>query len=163
MTAYELQNDLIEELKVMFTGFKLKSPTIDTSGNTTFTEPNIFGQSLPIRENDEAEDPYPYIIVRLDSGDMKEGSAHLVKTRLMIGTFDDNADTNGHKDILNVIQKIYERFAKNPVLMSKYVMRDDEETPFTWVLQDDDTYPYYFGAIEMVWKTRAIRRESQYT
>ena len=165
MTAFELQDDLIKELKALFIGFKLKTPNIGDDGNATLSSPNIFGQSLPIREDDDAEDdPYPYIIVRIDSGDMKgDVVAHLIKTRLLIGAFDDNNNTNGHKDVLNVIQDIYERFSKNPVLANKYVMKQDSETPFTWALQDEDTHPYYFGAIEMIWETRAIRRESKYT
>lgn len=163
MTAFELQDDLIEELQFIFAGTQLDSPKFDNEGKTVVTGINLFAQSLPIREDDEEEDPYPYIIVRIDSGDMKEGSAHLVKIRILIGIFDESNDTNGHKDVLNVIQKIYERFARNPVLANKYVMQDNSENPFTWVLQDEDTHPYYFGAIEIIWETRAIRRENKYT
>lgn len=164
MTAFELQDDLIEELKIVFSGFLLKTPAIDLeSGEPSMSEPNLFSQSLPIRKDDADDDPYPYIIVRMDSGDMKQDHPHMVKVRIVIGSFDDSTDTNGHKDVLNIIQKIYERFARNPVLANKYVMKDDSENPFTWVLQDDDTYPYYFGAVEVTWETSAIRRESQFT
>jgi hypothetical protein len=163
MTAFELQDDLIEELDLVFTGIQLTTPKLDEVGTAIISAIKIFAQSLPIRSDDEEDDPFPYIIVRIDSGDMRAGSAHLVKVRVIIGLFDDKNDTNGHKDVLNVIQKIYERFAKNPVLANKYVMQDSSENPFTWVLQDEDTHPYYFGAIDITWETMAIRRESQYT
>ncbi len=164
MTSFLLQDDLIEELKSIFKGFLLKKPLLDSQINPKISELNIFSQNLPLHEDDnEEDDPYPYIIVKIDSGNMKGDSAHDVRVRLVIGIFDDNINRNGHKDILNVIQKIYERFSKDPVLAGKYVMKENNENPFSWALQEDDTYPYYFGAIEMTWETRAIRRESKFT
>ncbi len=159
MTISELQDDLMEELRALFSGFLTKSPQIGDDSKAILSKLNIFGQTLPIGE----EEPYPYILVRIDSGAMKGDSANLVKVRLFIGTFDDSINANGHKDVINIIQKIYERFAKNPVLASKYAMKNDSENPFAWVLQEKDSYPYYFGTVEFTWETMAIRKESQYT
>jgi len=168
MTAYELQDDLKTELKSIFKGFQLMTPFLDETRKPKMSEPNVFEQSLPIRENDELDneqddDPFPYIIIRVDSGSIAGESSHDVKLRMIIGTYDESLETNGHKDILNIIHKIYERFEKNPVLAEKYVMQDNLEHPFNWALQEEDTYPYYFGAIESTWATTAIRRENKYT
>lgn len=164
MTPFKLQDDLIDELKYIFSGSKLQIPRIGINKEKIYSEPNIYGQSLPIRDHDDQEDdPFPYLIVRIESGEMKGDTPHLVMIRILIGIFDDNNDTNGHKDVLNIIQKVYERFTKNPSLNGKYVMKNDRECPFTWVLQDGDTHPYYFGAIDTTWETRSFRRESPYT
>lgn len=166
MTAYKLQTDLKEELQNIFSGDAFKTPYQDETGADQYSKLNIYPQSLPLRNNndqEEDEDPYPYIIVRIDSGNMIESKANKVKIRMLIGIYDEDKDTNGHLDVMNIIQKIYERFAKNPLLADKYIMLNDSENPFEWVLQDDDTYPYYFGAIEATWATSAIRRESKYT
>lgn len=163
MTASELQDDLIKALNLLFKDTRFMTPLLGDDGHQVLSNPNIFGQSLPIRESDEQDDPFPYIIVRIDSGDMKGENPQHVKIRILIGIYDDGYDINGHKDVLNIIQKIYEQFAKNPVLEHKYVMKDDPQNPFIWALQDEDIYPYYYGAIEMTWETRAIRRESEFT
>lgn len=162
MTAYYLQEDLREEIKKIFNGFLLKTPKLDQENKAILSQLNVYDQSLPLQESDE-EEPFPYVIVKLDQGNMKEGSAHLVKVRLIIGVYDDDTNANGHKDVLNIIQKIYERFVVNPVLNGRYHMKDDNEFPFLWALPDDDTNPYYFGVVEMTWEVAAMRRESEFT
>jgi hypothetical protein len=164
MTAFELQDDLKNELENIFKDFLLHTPFTDDAGNSKLEVPNIFEQDLPIREDDDqVDDPYPFIIVRVESGKMAGELSHEVKIRMVIGVFDESTERQGHKDILNIIQKIYDRFTKNPVLANKYIMKDDEQNPFLWALQDEDSYPYYFGAIETTWATTAIRRESEFT
>lgn len=164
MTAFELQENLKKELADIFRDFLLKTPFQDEAGNQILAAPKTFSQNIPIRvDDDQVDDPYPYIIVRVESGKMAGESAHEIKVRMVIGIFDDSMDREGHKDVLNIIQKIYERFIKNPVLVNNFIMKDDEQNPFLWALQDEDTYPYYFGAIESTWATTAIRRESQFT
>ena len=46
---------------------------------------------------------------------------------------------------MTMIQRITDRFAKEPLLNRKY--RAQEKMSFA--LQDDDTYPFYFGGVEM--------------
>lgn len=153
MTAFYLQEDLINELKKVFKGFKLKDPYGEEA------DINIFSQNLPFINSDEEEDPFPYIIVRISEGIINDiESQQEVTTQLIIGTYDDSKEANGHKDTLNIIQKIHERFFKNNVLANKYTM----QTPFKWVLQEEDTNPYYFGGIEVSWKTRTIEKEDRF-
>ncbi len=153
MTAFYLQEDLINELKKVFKGFKLKDPYGEEA------DINIFSQNLPFINSDEEEDPFPYIIVRISEGIINDiESQQEVTTQLIIGTYDDSKEANGHKDTLNIIQKIHERFFKNNVLANKYIM----QTPFKWVLQEEDTNPYYFGGIEVSWETRTIEKEDRF-
>ena len=171
MVATFLQDALAEELERIFEGFLLRDPQGELS------KIHIFCQGLPIPgvteqidipveqlENGLAqeitrEDPYPYIIVRIDEGEITdEASAQTVNTLLLAGVYDDRYDRQGAKDILNIIAKIYERFAKMPVLGGKYTV----QYPIQWTLQDEDTYPYYFGGMSIKWETAAIRREDEY-
>lgn len=172
MVATFLQDELAEELKGILKGFLLKNPQGEK------TNINIFKQLLPmpepldqeeiapeLLENGLAEeqttpDPYPYIIVRAEDGKIEdENSAQIVNITLLIGIFDTAYDKQGHKDILNIIARIYERFAKFPVLNGKYTV----QYPIEWALQDEESYPFYFGGVNLAFEIAAVRREDPYS
>ena len=149
MTARELQDDLVEDLRHAFPTRRYKDP----SGE--YVPLNVFSQQLPKREHGSDEDPFPYIIVRLDSGDIaSQTDAHKVDVILVVGIFDDDLDNQGHKRVLEVMEGIQARYEEEPVLNGKYRMED----PFSWALQDEESYPYYYGAAQMTWSARATRR-----
>lgn len=169
MTAINLQDDLVEELRRLFEPFLYKAPP-DISeleepesgdGNTgqaiRRVPLRIYPQDLPVQLSEEEQDPVPYIIVRINGGADPggESSFHTVKLVLVIGIWDDDRNNQGHKDVLNIIQKIYERFSKNPCLNSRSVYTGQ----FDWALQEDSCFPYYFGACSMSFYISAIRRE----
>ena len=104
-------------------------------------------------------DPYPYIIVRIDDGEIENAySAQTASINLLIGIYEPDYDKQGHKDVLNIIAKIYERFAKVPVLNGKYTI----QYPITWALQEEESYPYYFGGMGMEFEIASIVREDRY-
>lgn len=171
MVATFLQSELAEELKKILSGFKLKNP------QGKIADINIFEQLLPmpepaaqeeippeLLENGLAEeitspDPYPYIIVRVGDGEIESpDSAQTVSINLIMGIYEPDYDKQGHKDILNIIAKIYERFAKTPILNGKYTI----QYPITWVLQEEESYPYYFGGMGLAFETASIVREDKY-
>lgn len=170
MVALELQADLAEEIRQLAAGMTFKNPT------GGYTELNVFEQNLPMRqikkdepteedaeldeddEDEELQENFPYIIVRLDSGKSESAeTAHVIKIVLIAGIFDDSLKADGHKTILNLFEKIRERFRKNPVLKDRYEAEDE----MTWALPDEDeeTFPYFFGAMYMEWITAEFRRE----
>lgn len=163
MTAYALQKDLEEEIEEILKDIILK----DVDGGTTKLK--AFSQELPKRmqevkgdevmpEEDPEEDPYPYCVVRVASGNMDMVlGAQQVETVLVFGIFDDDAGRQGHLVIMNMIHKIAQRFTKNPVLKDRYRLNGD--VGISWVLDEEDRYPYYFGAMEMTWDTFFVRRE----
>ncbi len=172
MTAAFLQSELADELKKILSDFRLKNPQGEPSGI------NIFEQLLPMSEPlgqgeiasellenglvdvQTAPAPYPYIIVRLDEGEIEDAdSAQKVNLSLLIGIYDPDYEKQGHKDILNIIAKIYERFAKCPVLNGKYTI----QYPILWVLQEEESYPFYFGGMTLGFETAMIRREDPYS
>ncbi len=171
MVAALLQDDLAEELKEILKEFRLKNPQGQLS------EVNIFQQNLPIpeslvredipeemlenglAEDITAEDPYPYIVVKIEDGEIKdESSAQTVNTILQIGVFEDAFKKQGHKDVLNIISDIYERFAKRPVLNGRYTV----QYPILWTLQEEESYPYYYGGLYLSWEVAAVRREDKF-
>lgn len=114
-----------------------------------------------IMEPEEDEKAYPYCIVRVDSGELKTlQSTNKVKVTLIFGIFDDDRACEGHQVILNMIQRIMVRFTENPVLNARFRMDDGEG--ITWVLDDGEAHPYYFGAMTMTWDTFFVRREDRY-
>lgn len=172
MVASFLQSELAEELKAILTGFRLKKP------EGGFAAVNIYEQYLPMPEPGSAGDwppevlesglaeglaepePYPYVIVRMDEGEIKdEDSAQTATVSLLIGVYDPDYQKQGHKDVLNVVAKIYERFAKFPVLNGKYLI----QYPIVWALQEEESYPFYFGGMNLKFEIAAIRREDPYS
>ena len=154
MTPLMLQDDLVDEIKKLFSEMKFKAP-----GNRQVPI-NVFPQDLPVAESDDDADPIPYIIVRISKGidDGKSDSNHTVKTYIIAGLYDDNPNSQGYRGLLNIFSKIYERFKKNPCLADRYV----HTGLFEWEIQEDGYYPYFFGVVEMDFNIPAIRREDQF-
>lgn len=153
MTATMLQEELVKELETIFKG--------DLSKNSLgeYVKLNVYEQQLPIREDEDSPDPMPYIIVRLETGSTKSGTdPQEVLVTLLFGYFDDSPENNGHKGVLGMIQKVHERFEKQPMLANQFMFQD----PFDWALQDEESFPYFFGAASMTFKTAAIRKEDKF-
>lgn len=151
MTPLELQNELVKELKRLLSGYSYRTPAGD------YTSMNIYPQNLPVNETDDDADPAPYIIVRLHSGEDKgtRESFNIVKVVIIICTWDDSLDAQGYRDCMNIIHKLYERFQTNPNLNNKAVFKGE----FDWAIQEDNYYPYSFGACSLDFYIAAIRRE----
>ena len=103
------------------------------------------------------------MIVRVETRQPKGGvEPQEVFVTLLIGYFDDDAGNNGHKGVLGIIQKIQERFMKEPMLAKQFYFMNDEQHPFDWALQDEESFPYFFGAASMTFATAAIRKEDRF-
>lgn len=148
MNARELQTALVDDLKKLFTGKLYKTPAGENAGIS------VFEQHLPKRLDDESEDPFPYIIVRLDSGGIDtQTDPHKVAVLLLVGIFDDSVKNEGHKAVMEIIEKIQNHYEAEPVLAGQFRRGD----PFNWVLQDEESYPYFFGAANLTWELPATR------
>ena len=179
MTACELQKDIAEEIEKILDCMLLK----DVKGNMTHLK--AYAQNLPIRkqninstesapdgpipddgnimqnedevmEPDFEDDPYPYCVVRVDSGLMQQ-EAQEIQTVLVFGIFDDDIKCQGHQVIMNMVHKVAERFMKNPCLKDK--CRLNYENGIAWALDDEEKFPYYVGAMYMTWDTFFVRLE----
>lgn len=158
MTVGNLQKELMKDIGNIFEKDLFK----DSLGK--YVSLNVYAQNLPIREDEDAPDPVPYIVVRVLDGKVKGWvEAQEVQVMLILGCFDDNINNDGHEILLELIQKIEERFLKNPILSKQFMFLNDEKHPFEWALQEEESFPYFFGAISMSFRTATIRKEDKYT
>lgn len=153
MTPLLLQEALVDELHKIFDGERFEN----TLGERVPL--NVFEQQLPVIQSEDDTDPVPYALVRLETGKTESSdNPQEVSVTILFGIINQSSENNGHKDVLNLIQKIYERFEKNPMLANQYMFQD----PFNWALQDEESFPYFFGATSMTFQTSAIRKEDKY-
>ncbi|MDD3251767.1 MAG: hypothetical protein PHV18_04310 [Lachnospiraceae bacterium] len=169
-TPFFLQEALREDIGRMLEGNLFKNP--DPAGDP-YIPMSIYGQNLPLPvagteepsqamidyTDDMISDPVyncPWCLVKIDSGEVKgPNEPQTVVVAICYGIFNDDRQNDGHKDILNLIQKTYERYATEPTLSRSYRCKQD----FEWSVQREDTYPYYFGAISMTFEMTGIKLE----
>lgn len=151
MTPLDLIDEFEEEMKRLFKGHLYKSP------DGKRVPLNVYQHALPINETDDDPGRIPYLIVRLNTGkdDGSGDSFNTVKMVIIVGIWDDSLDQQGYRDVMNIIQKIYERFHKSPNLNGVAAYSGE----FNWLLQEDDYNPYFFGACTLNFHIAAIRRE----
>ena len=114
----------------------------------------------------EEDDRFPYVIVRLSQGNVKNpDEPQTVDVMFIIGVYDPDENHRGQDGVLNIIQRIYERYAKNPIVHGRKAKINftGEQMLFHWVLQDDDTWPYFFGAIQAEFAMMPIEREDKFS
>ncbi len=155
MTPLDLQDALIDEVKHILDGYFYKSP----EGKAVPI--NVFSQNLPVSETDDENDPVPYIIVRLSDGEDNgnRDSFNAVSVVLIVAIWDNTPEAQGHRDTMNIIQKIYQRFHSNPDLNREATYAGK----FRWAIPEDSYYPYFFAACHMQFFIAAIRREDEFT
>lgn len=142
MNTYGLQQSLMAEIPRILEGMELK----DTKGNNAKIKG--FEQQLPVLTEDEEEISqfFPYFIVQIVQGDVEDDNDWWhVETLIQLGTYDDDKERNGHEALLSMIQKITDRFLEYPLLDNAY----RAEQKMHWEILDEETYPFYFGGIEM--------------
>ena len=157
MVANELQAELLQEVKKVLKDLRMKN----TAGE--FVDGiNGYEQGLPlVVEDDEDESKFfPYYIIKLDEGETPTAEEPWkVHVFIILGIYEDSKENIGHKEIMNAVERIQQRFEKEPLLNGKY--RADPE--MSWALQDEQTYPFYFGALELYFWIPKIGREDRYS
>lgn len=175
-TPYYLQEALKKEIESITSDMEFKRPK--SEGLVPLA---VYLQALPVPKradappgqeayqgtidysDDEPEESVtncPWCKVMFDGGNVSapEGdqSCDVV---IAFGIYDNDLNNQGHQYLLNLIDRIYTRFAKNPILDHQYTCSGE----FDWALQDEDTYPYYFGALVTSFTFKGIRRENDLT
>lgn len=133
----------------------------------TAADPGLKNQHLEADPVELAEDdPFPYVIVRISQGNVKDPDhSRIVSMLFIIGVYDDAETNEGVDGVLNIIERIYRRYAENPIVHGgkAKIHFDGEQQLFHWVIQDDDTWPYFFGAVQAEFEIMPIERVSKYT
>lgn len=178
LTILTLQKELRKEIEAITQDMLLKQPN-----SKDLIRLRAFSQNLPIphkltpemlpsgdtdipEEESEygIEYPFPWAMVKLEEGNIPEpGADQKVNVIIVLGIFDDSQENKGHETIVLVIERIMERFLKNPLLSGQFTLVPiDNNHLVQWSLQDEDTYPYYYGAIAMAFQTPGFQREDYY-
>lgn len=124
---------------------------------------NVYLNRLPVVKGGVTDaDPYfPYCIVRLISGETKEDDDYWhVPVVFYFGTFDGRTDTQGDEAIQVMIQTIANRFSARPAIERTRYRANQE---MNWVIQEEDTYPYFFGSLMFDFLVPKVGREDIYT
>lgn len=147
MTAFAMQEDLVQELKKLFSEFRI-------SKKQELKKINVFVQDIPFSQNKkDMEEIFPYIIVRLEEGGISndKNSCQVV---LVFGVCDNDVNRQGYKDLLNMMQEVLYHYATEKIIAQRYSIGNDME----WLIQDgDNLFPYYIGAITFEVELPVIR------
>lgn len=155
MTFKELQDALIADVEDI-----LKDMITTNANDEQVVGFKGYAHALPMVQSDE-DDPYqyfPYFIVRFDHGKTKDDDDFWhVATDIIIGVHDMSYH-GGHEHVLIAIQRILDRFAWEPKLARKFRAEQDMQ----WVIDEDDTYPFYIGAVEITFSVPKMGRKDGY-
>ena len=188
MTRAELINSLVSGLKTLLKGYALPSRLQGTDGESTgiqsvMQEVKIFAQYIPQpsgitfeqrtypnkrpfdRLHDyqdyDYESNFPCVIVKLgDMTDNEEQSRNhsSVKVSILAGVYDESPECQGYMDLLNLQEVIRKWLLEERVLARKFLLR----MPLMSRLEDNDTWPVYFGVMELNYELGRPVRSSEY-
>lgn len=152
MTPLELYDDLITEVENILRGVVTKN----TAGESVEGVKG-YKYRLPLVTADDEDESqfFPYFIVRLSGGKTADDdSPWIVTADILLGVCENDKEVPGHEHIMVMIQRITDRFAAEPLLNHKFRAEPDME----WAVQDEDTYPFYFGGVEIKFNVPKIGR-----
>lgn len=181
MNARELQEAVRADLNELFADRFYKTP------ENKMAPIKAYCQQLPQFDAQELDGFFPYAIVRLDKGGVESPrDAYKVDVMIIIGIYDDGTqEYTGEKEtpkpgqepsfvgsdgwdqrnfgymaVMEAIELIQTHYEQEPALKNGAFYFDG---PFNWALQDEDSYPYYFGVCELTFTLSAPRKkESPY-
>lgn len=149
MTPEFLQDALIADMRQLLQDLPLLSRQSEAKEPSPVDRFKVFKQDVPLLRGsggwEDGEESPPYVIVRLMEGEQKDfNEPQLVELALIICVYDNALTRAGSLDVLHAIQRIQHRFACNRVVGQAVLNR-----PPKWVMQQEDTHPYYFGAVSL--------------
>lgn len=145
MIPENLQDAIVAEISQIFSHFSVPN----SAGGERHVQ--VFKQNVPIRQfDDDTENadvpPEPYVVVKLNGGTISAyHDPHKINVIFVVCVYDENADRQGYRDMLHIVNEIFLHYAKNNVIDRKW----NVAYPLEWTPQEDDTHPYYFGALSM--------------
>lgn len=157
MVALEFLDCMEAELRKLFEGMVFDNSTGGKAGM------HIFKQDFPIRKfkaEEKEDDLFPYCVIRVEDG--TSASLQTIDIVLTFGIYEKSEENNGELRILNLIERVCQRFLNDRVIGGKF--RLDYDAPIRWGLPKDEksTYPYFYGLVEMTWDSFFETKEDSY-
>jgi len=147
---------LIEMLTELFQGKKY-------NGQEGRKALKIFKQDLPVPEDNDVdadtdEAHAPYIVARMTGGTIKDDdTAQSVEFSLVICCYDTGHAREGYQDVANIKEDIVQRICTRPYFGGAFTVLK----PIAWAMQQDDTAPYYFGAVNFTCTAPALTQDTE--
>lgn len=147
---------LIEMLTELFQGKKY-------NGQTGRKALKIFKQDLPVPEDNDVdadtdEANAPYIVARMAGGAIKDDDVpQTVEFSLVICCYDTGHAREGYRDVANIKEDIIQRLCTRPYFGGAFTVLK----PIAWAMQQDDTAPYYFGAVNFTCTAPALTQDTE--
>ena len=104
------------------------------NGQQTRKELKIFKQDLPVPEDYDA-----------------------VEFSLIVCAYDEGKEREGYQDVANIKEDIVQRLCTKPYFGGAFTVLK----PIVWAMQQDDTYPYYFGACSLTCTAPAMTQDTE--
>lgn len=164
MVVLEFLDGMVADLSRLFAGMVFE----DSSGGKSGM--HIFKQDFPIRkfsiqgkDKKDEDDLYPYCVIRAENG--TNGTSESLQTidiTLTFGICERSEENNGELRVLNLIERVSQHFLNERVIGGKF--RLDYNVPIRWGLptEKENTYPYFYGLMEMTWDSFFETGEDRY-
>lgn len=157
MIPVDLQDGVVNRVKKVLASTTFKNPKFRQNSieEPEYIPINIFPQHLPQKEASDTS-LYPFVLVQLLDGTQSiETEQMSVSLQCIVGTYDNNKDYQGYRDLCSILQKIYEDFVRDPCINGRFEMA----FPIDWFISDDSPFPYNFGAVTTNWNVPIALRE----
>lgn len=150
MTLFELQEALCTDVERV-----LKDVETQNKQGERISGVKAYRRMLPITDSDEEiYSLFPYALIRIyDGGAASPATPWTVTAAVHLGVYDDNKDNRGHEHILIMMQRLMDRYSSDPNLDNATATGN-----IKFIGQDDETYPLYFGGVEIEFNLPRIPR-----
>lgn len=152
MIPLRLQEGIRKRLENLFEKNQYQRPpkSKESESDINYSKLNFFEQNLPAK-NAKDDSPYPLVLVKLVHGDKANSNAdHKINIQIAVGMYNNSKSDGGHRDVAQILSSSIEHFEKNPIVEGMFEL--DLDSPINWELSDEDTFPYYFGAVSLNFK-----------
>lgn len=160
MTVNELQKLLIAEIERLAADMSF----VNKHGEKAMLKG--YPQAIPVErvafewDEDEGETDedavFPYFIVRVDGVEYQKrdaDGANQARVLVAFAVYDEDPGMQGYFTLTAVMERVAGRFQADPALGAFWC-----EGRMNLAYQEDDTYPHFFGAMEMFWNIPEIDR-----
>lgn len=149
-----LQDALVDEVRIALSGIKMMN------AKDELTEINVYPQFLPAKKGKNDDEQYPYALVCFDTEEVTDLNSNIeTSIYILLGICNKDLNRQGYKDVFVLANRIYQHLFRKRMIAKKYNM----ELPYKFVMQQEDTHPYYIGGIETKWELPVVQVEDYYS
>lgn len=150
----ELKTQLIKDLQDLFEGAIYGSP------DGTPKKLKVFSYAPPRHDDGSSDaDDFPFIAVRRSSMQRQGADSYeMITMRLIFGVYDDNTDYKGAETLGEIVRKVLDHYDVKPVLRGEFKC----DFPRDYADTDEDMWPYFFGALDLVFMRLTPEEEDPY-